>query len=400
MASQLIINDPPLLVPPSLAQKIGLNEAIILQQVHYWLNPKFNKNYHEDRYWVWNTYEQWQQQFPFWCEKTISRTIANLEKLNLLDSFMTRDFRKHKYYTINYQKLDQLNDEMSPKTAERQGSRPSGHIDQIERTNCPDRSEQNVLIDRDKVTRSLTENTSEITPLPPLTPPSQLPESSFSSPDSKEEEEEEGEDLEKMICVWNKTVQPRLNPGQNASLTPKRVDSLKTFLATVLRGNFQDWGDYCVQISHCRFLLGENPSGFKVSLDWALNVDNAYKVLEGAIYDKPAKSLTEPPADPSVEGLMAELRENAPVGPFTEEWLQVCPKLIQSLGPRTFRSWFLNTGFSDLGPDFAIIQVQGNFRKNYIETHFKAQVKQTLQSLYPTLSSVEFRTIPTNGDLA
>ena len=64
--SPLLINEPPLQVLPSLAQKIGLNEAIIVQQVHYWLNPKFNKNYFEGRNWVWNTYEQWQQQFPFW----------------------------------------------------------------------------------------------------------------------------------------------------------------------------------------------------------------------------------------------------------------------------------------------------------------------------------------------
>ncbi|MCP6757123.1 replication protein RepO, partial [Klebsiella pneumoniae] len=59
----LLINEPPLQVLPSLAKAIGLNEALILQQIHYWLNPKHNQNLFKGRYWVYNTYEQWQAQF-------------------------------------------------------------------------------------------------------------------------------------------------------------------------------------------------------------------------------------------------------------------------------------------------------------------------------------------------
>jgi hypothetical protein len=108
MANPLLIQEPPLQVLPTLAQKIGLNEAIILQQIHYWLNPKHNKNLFENRLWVWNTYEQWQQQFPFWGERTIRRAILNLEECGILDSFVTRDFRKIKYYTINYNRLEEV----------------------------------------------------------------------------------------------------------------------------------------------------------------------------------------------------------------------------------------------------------------------------------------------------
>ena len=35
MRAQLY-NEPPLTVSPSLAAAVGLNEAIVLQQVHYW----------------------------------------------------------------------------------------------------------------------------------------------------------------------------------------------------------------------------------------------------------------------------------------------------------------------------------------------------------------------------
>lgn len=33
----LLLNEYPLLLSPTLACKIGVNEALILQQLHYWL---------------------------------------------------------------------------------------------------------------------------------------------------------------------------------------------------------------------------------------------------------------------------------------------------------------------------------------------------------------------------
>lgn len=45
---------------PTLATIIGLNESIILQQVHYWLKikEKSKQDYIDGHYWVYNTYEQ------------------------------------------------------------------------------------------------------------------------------------------------------------------------------------------------------------------------------------------------------------------------------------------------------------------------------------------------------
>ena len=35
--SRLLIKESPVMIIPSLAVKIGLNEAVVLQQIHYWL---------------------------------------------------------------------------------------------------------------------------------------------------------------------------------------------------------------------------------------------------------------------------------------------------------------------------------------------------------------------------
>jgi len=107
-SSPLLINEPPLQILPTLAKIVGLNEAIVLQQVHYWLNPDFNDNLFEGKHWVHNTFTQWQKQFFFWSRKTIKRTIAGLEDSGLLISFVTVGFKKTKYYTLNYDLLGRI----------------------------------------------------------------------------------------------------------------------------------------------------------------------------------------------------------------------------------------------------------------------------------------------------
>lgn len=107
--SKLLIDESPLLVLPSLAATIGLNEAIVLQQVHYWLQVKKSagKDYIDGHYWVYNSYPQWNEQFPFWHKDTVKRTFQHLEDNGLLISgnFNTKKFDRTKWYTINYDAL-------------------------------------------------------------------------------------------------------------------------------------------------------------------------------------------------------------------------------------------------------------------------------------------------------
>lgn len=103
--SKLLINEEPLQVLPQLAQAIGLNEAIILQQIHYWLGR--TNNVREGEKWIYNSYTGWQKQFPWWALNTIKRTIYNLEERGLVisDNFNARKMDKTKWYRINYDAL-------------------------------------------------------------------------------------------------------------------------------------------------------------------------------------------------------------------------------------------------------------------------------------------------------
>lgn len=104
--SRLLINEPPLQVLPSLAKEIGLNEAIMLQQMHYWLLKSANE--FTGVKWFYKTLEEWQIEFPFWSAMTIRRTLGSLEKQKIIKigNFNKKKFDKTKWYTIDYQRVN------------------------------------------------------------------------------------------------------------------------------------------------------------------------------------------------------------------------------------------------------------------------------------------------------
>lgn len=114
-SSPLLINEHPLMVLPSLATEIGLNQAIVLQQVHYWLdlNRKAKKDSHfrDGNWWTYNTFEAWQESnFPFWSVRTLKRVFKTLEDKGLLIArkFNRDDWNHTKWYTIDYEALNTL----------------------------------------------------------------------------------------------------------------------------------------------------------------------------------------------------------------------------------------------------------------------------------------------------
>lgn len=97
-----------LVLSPQLAVAIGLNEAIVIQQMHYWL--KKSKIVVDGKPWVYNTYDEWAEQFPFWSLRTIRTIFENLRKGELIESrkLAASAWDKTNYYTIRYPKLEQL----------------------------------------------------------------------------------------------------------------------------------------------------------------------------------------------------------------------------------------------------------------------------------------------------
>ncbi|MFR1823882.1 MAG: hypothetical protein ACLSXJ_10995 [Clostridium saudiense] len=107
---ELLFNEHPIVINRKLAKCLGLKEAVVFQQIHYWLevNKRTKNNFKDDKYWTYNSVKAWHEnEFDFLSLRTVERTLQKLEKDGLLESktFNKMAGDKTKWYTINYDKL-------------------------------------------------------------------------------------------------------------------------------------------------------------------------------------------------------------------------------------------------------------------------------------------------------
>ena len=75
--SMYLFDEQPIVANKALARALGLNEALVLQQINYWIeiNKKSGKNYHDEKYWTYNSIRAWQENnFDYISVDTIKRT--------------------------------------------------------------------------------------------------------------------------------------------------------------------------------------------------------------------------------------------------------------------------------------------------------------------------------------
>lgn len=129
--SNLLLDDRPLVIQPKLAELLGdLDEAVILQQIHYWLEKRLNI---KDGYsWVYNSMVEWNKQFPWLSLKTLKRKFKSLEDKGLLitGNYNKAKFDRTKWYRIDYDAFSDLSNAL-------------GQNDLTNVSNCPNAKGQN-----------------------------------------------------------------------------------------------------------------------------------------------------------------------------------------------------------------------------------------------------------------
>ena len=113
MNDYLLIDGTQIPVLSELAQVIGLNEAIVVQEVYYWckVNKREGRKTHQGYYWVYNSYREWtNNHFPWWNEKTVKNIFTRLENRGLLVSgnFNSSKMDRTKWYRVNFPELRKI----------------------------------------------------------------------------------------------------------------------------------------------------------------------------------------------------------------------------------------------------------------------------------------------------
>ncbi|UZV40779.1 hypothetical protein 12Stean4476_00017 [Erwinia phage Stean] len=153
----------PLVINPELAARIGLNEAIVLQQLNYWLTETESGIEHDGRRWVYNTHDQWANQFPFWSVDTVKRALTTLTRKGIvITEKLQKSQRNHtNFYSIEFEHPALLEEGKLP-SSKRAKVTPSeeGKLHPSNGADCPDvkRADCPVLL-----TEITTETTTEIT---------------------------------------------------------------------------------------------------------------------------------------------------------------------------------------------------------------------------------------------
>ena len=160
--ARLLIEEYPLVIIPSLANKIGLNQAIFLQQVHYWIEQ--GRNIEDGRSWVYNTYEEWQKRFPFWSVRTLKRIVNELETIGLIISatkYNKRNLNQKKWYTIDYDKFNAImGDEIINALSLRNSSNKDNKV--TDENNLPVEKKDNLLQETAEKGREILKNKGDI----------------------------------------------------------------------------------------------------------------------------------------------------------------------------------------------------------------------------------------------
>ncbi len=105
-------------IPPHLAGLLkqtlgksgtGFDESAFLQQLHYWTLNEGTTGWIVDGVkWIYNSLKTWQQQFPWMSEYGLRKAIANLKKLELIQTAQhwITSYKRVMFYRIDYEKLE------------------------------------------------------------------------------------------------------------------------------------------------------------------------------------------------------------------------------------------------------------------------------------------------------
>ena len=87
-----------------VAVKYGVDEAIMLENIVFWIrkNQANNKHFYDGEYWTYNSVKAFSELFPFWSERQIDRILKSLEKQNaiIVGNYNKRGYDRTKWYAI------------------------------------------------------------------------------------------------------------------------------------------------------------------------------------------------------------------------------------------------------------------------------------------------------------
>lgn len=87
-----------------VAEIVGVDGAIIIQNISYWIakNKANNKHYYDENYWTYNSLTAFEKLFPFWSQRQIGRILKNLidDGYLIVGNYNKQNYDRTKWYAL------------------------------------------------------------------------------------------------------------------------------------------------------------------------------------------------------------------------------------------------------------------------------------------------------------
>ena len=101
-----------------IAKQYGLEESILLENIYFWVkkNKANNQNYHNGKYWTYNTVKAFNELFDYMTETKIYRALKKLKDCGLIEigEYNENKYDHTKWYTVTSKALELLGETEKP----------------------------------------------------------------------------------------------------------------------------------------------------------------------------------------------------------------------------------------------------------------------------------------------
>lgn len=244
------------------ATKYGVNEAVFLYNLRFWLihNQASGINYKDGRYWTFNTRKAYSNIFPFFSARQIRTIVDNLFKAGIL---LKGNYNKEHYDNTNWYSI---NEDWTTEVLT--------DSDEMQKTSC--RLDEKVQGTLDQKVQALDQ---KVQPIPDINNKYKQEQNI-----NKGGEALSGPTPSEIVLAFNEIVKETGIPRVE-KLTDKRRDACNRITKKHFK-TLEQWRHYFNLIACSRFLSGDNERGWTADIDFALTESKLVKVLEGVYRDK------------------------------------------------------------------------------------------------------------------
>lgn len=245
----------------NIAAKYGVNAAILLQNLYYWIekNRANEKHFYDGYYWTFNSVKAYEEMFPYMSVRQIRTAFDKLESNGLIikGNYNAQQYDRTTWYALTERAYALFKNDI-----------------------CICQNEQMDL--------SETENGFDADDKPiPNNKPNNKPDNNTVSNDTVRQT-----DVRRCIDAWNSLVDCGIKPVQRIHSGTKRYDSL---VARIREYGIDDVLNAIDKIRFSKFLQGrsEGKRHWVIAFDWFVLPSNFPKVLEGNYDDDDARDVPD-----------------------------------------------------------------------------------------------------------